>query len=290
MEPEHLDQLLVLQSMYPDDFEIRHGNQVVLCQSMEDLQQASDSIEDVSSLRVDVQMDLDGARSELSYKARVQITLAPQARVKLERITPSVERNELEYLRSQLAVLSDNASGDASELVLLAADELRDALSQYTPSRAVISSAPATSFSAPPASEYRIWFWLISLSTPSKRRDLVTYARARGLTGFVLAGKPGLVCVEGASEVVDDYMADIKARSWSDIPSYQKKITERLRQQLGVGDGGKRAFATMDEITDMIDQRGARGNRGDMKQVREYLEGKGLAEVFGKVIGTTGVT
>lgn len=36
--------------------------------------------------------------------------------------------------------------------------------------------------------EIRIWYWFPSLSTKAKRDDLITYARAVGLTGFVLAG------------------------------------------------------------------------------------------------------
>jgi hypothetical protein len=35
----------------------------------------------------------------------------------------------------------------------------------------------------------RVWFWFPSLSTRSKRKDLVDYAPRYGLTGFVLAGE-----------------------------------------------------------------------------------------------------
>jgi hypothetical protein len=87
----------------------------------------------------------------------------------------------------------------------------------------------------------RVWFWFPSLSTKEKRRDLVDYAPRYGLTGFVLAGehirtenvqadgfrspgKPGLLCLEGDARKVDQYMSAIKSESWSDIPSYQKKV------------------------------------------------------------------
>ncbi|ORY29758.1 hypothetical protein BCR39DRAFT_530877 [Naematelia encephala] len=70
----------------------------------------------------------------------------------------------------------------------------------------------------------RVWFWFPSLSTREKRRDLVEYAPRYGLTGFVLAGKPGLLCLEGDAKQVDHYMSSIKSESWSDIPSHQKKV------------------------------------------------------------------
>lgn len=41
----------------------------------------------------------------------------------------------------------------------------------------------------------------------------------------------------------------------------------------------------MEEITDLISVRGQYNHRGDMKEVRDYLTSKGVAEVFGIVIG-----
>lgn len=71
----------------------------------------------------------------------------------------------------------------------------------------------------------RYYLWFPSLSTPSKRKDLVTYASRYDLTGFVLAGKPGLLCLEGRAGGVQAYLGDIKNESWGDIPSYQKKAS-----------------------------------------------------------------
>lgn len=70
----------------------------------------------------------------------------------------------------------------------------------------------------------RVWFWFPSLSTREKRKDMVTYAPRFGLSGFVIAGKPALLCLEGGGGAVDRYMAAIKSESWGDIPSFQKKV------------------------------------------------------------------
>lgn len=127
----------------------------------------------------------------------------------------------------------------------------------------------------------RVWFYFPSLSTRAKRRDLVAYAPAHGLTGFVLAGKPGVLCVEGAARAVDAYMAAIKNESWGDIPSHQKKVSERFREDIS-----ERRFAEgMTEITDALGARhGARKNRGDMAALEAYLKERGVGESFGKVI------
>ncbi|KAG8722993.1 hypothetical protein FRC09_005177 [Ceratobasidium sp. 395] len=127
----------------------------------------------------------------------------------------------------------------------------------------------------------RAWFYLPSLSTRSKRADILNLAPDHSITGFVLAGKPGLLCVESPSPLgPDSFIAQIKTESWADIPSHQKKITERYRES-----GVKRAFESMDEVTEMISTRGARGNRGDMGEVRVFLEERGLKGVLEVVLG-----
>lgn len=128
----------------------------------------------------------------------------------------------------------------------------------------------------------RVWFYFPSLSTREKRRDLVSYAGGYGLTGFVLAGKPGVLCLEGTSRAVDGYMGAIKNESWGDIPSHQKKVSERFRE--GLGPAGRR-FEGMREITDDLGaRRGARKNRGDMAALEAWLKEMGVGESFSRVI------
>lgn len=138
----------------------------------------------------------------------------------------------------------------------------------------------ATAVQAGPIS--RVWFYFPSLSTREKRDDLVNHAPGYGLTGFVLAGKPGVLCLEGTTRNVDAYMKFIKTESWGDIPSHQKKVSERYREE---GEGVQRAFSGMEEITDSLgERRGERANRGDMKALEAWLVDRGLGEAFEKVI------
>lgn len=127
----------------------------------------------------------------------------------------------------------------------------------------------------------RVWFYFPSLSTRKKRDDMVNLAPGYSLTGFVLAGKPGVLCLEGLSPDIDAYMSFIKTHSWGDIPSHQKKVSERFRETEGV----QRVFPGMEEITDSLGERGGqRANRGDMQALEAWLGGKGLQEAFEKVI------
>lgn len=128
----------------------------------------------------------------------------------------------------------------------------------------------------------RVWFYFPSLSTREKRKDLVSYTTAYDLTGFVLAGKPGVLCLEGSSGNIDGYMNAIKNESWGDIPSHQKKVSERFREECGPGG---RKFAGMSEITDDLGARhGTRKNRGDMAALEAWLKEKGVGGSFSKVV------
>lgn len=125
----------------------------------------------------------------------------------------------------------------------------------------------------------RVWFYFPSISTRSKRDDFIKFAPAYNLTGFLFAGKPGLLCVEGDSQNIDEYMRFIKTESWGDIPAHHKKVSERYRETAA------RVFSEMTEITDTVgERRGQRQNRGDMKAVEEWLDERGLKEALTKVL------
>lgn len=74
-------------------------------------------------------------------------------------------------------------------------------------------------------------------------------------------------------------MRFIKTESWSDIPAYHKKVTERLRET-----GVARVFSDMTEITDLLEKRGERANRGDMKLLEAWLGERGFGDVLMKVL------
>ncbi|KAJ4299467.1 hypothetical protein N0V90_004712 [Kalmusia sp. IMI 367209] len=126
----------------------------------------------------------------------------------------------------------------------------------------------------------RVWFYFPSISTRSKRDDFIIHAPTYSLTGFLFAGKPGLLCLEGTSQNIDSYMKFIKTESWGDIPAHHKKVSERHREEKV-----ERVFENMQEITDDVgERRGARANRGDMKAVEGWLGVRGLGDAFAKVL------
>ncbi|CAH7688701.1 hypothetical protein BY996DRAFT_3814277 [Phakopsora pachyrhizi] len=114
----------------------------------------------------------------------------------------------------------------------------------------------------------RVWLRLPSLSSREKRDDMISFAAEYGITGFVLAGKPALVCLESLrSESIDRYMSKIKTVSWSDIPPFQKKVSEILRES-----DVSRNFDGMVEITEDLKKKGFRNFRTDFGEIVSWLK------------------
>ncbi|KAG0140979.1 hypothetical protein CROQUDRAFT_664422 [Cronartium quercuum f. sp. fusiforme G11] len=125
----------------------------------------------------------------------------------------------------------------------------------------------------------RAWFRFPSLSTKSKRTDLVQLASKYSMTGFVLAGKPAYLALEADSNRVNDieeYWSEIKTVSWADIPPFQNKVSEVMR-----GTGVGRLFETMKEVTESMishNARNGRSDRAEREEVAEWLRRLGVSD------------
>lgn len=211
----------------------------------------------------------------------------------------------LEDCTTVLSVPEDPET-DGTEYVTRAVDHLQTVLPKYL-TTATASIQPPSGGHVSSMTDYpsvlRVWYWLPSLSTKSKRADLVTYASSSTkddrppLTGFVLAGKPGIICLESslvpaaspsavraASAQIDTYWRRIKTESWSDIPSAHKKVSERMREECVPRAFGKASPADgpgiigatgMVEVTGMLREsmRGHKSNRGDLSVLVRWIDG-----------------
>lgn len=90
--------------------------------------------------------------------------------------------------------------------VYVALDEIKPAAEQLIEDlKAQEHSAAAAKVAKPRFSGpmVRAWFWFIMITTREKRNDVTQWAAHYGLTGFLLAGKPGILCLEGRADAID---------------------------------------------------------------------------------------
>lgn len=259
-----LEQLELVHSVYPPD-----GDRVVWSDHALALalQAAEGSSADSSPIFVDVRLSAQGCNATVRLAAQLACKKAELAIVSSSKSVSG----RLPRLRADLDKAADDM--DAFSALMSAVDAAK-AILEACESDAP-SVEPAQVSSKTPAAvdedEVRAWFHFPSLSTRSKRKDLVDYAHTRGLTGFVLAGKPGLCLLEGRLQTIDAFWQAIKTESWADIPSNHKKVSERLRVPL-VSGIKERRWRTMEEITDRIEKGGHRGNKSEMSEVRQYCD------------------
>lgn len=300
-------QLLASMFLGPGELEIEDESQAVLSTLTEHLDSGSEESPALGNVHITIHLSVSASRtialSTLLHLRAPTTTTSSAPLIEVSIKHPSwLSRTSYEYLLSSLpsytGSLAPNVQGaeDGRDWLMqivehVDSESTKNLLLQPTTSALPPSPTQQTTPTTDPAEDVkktytRAWFYLPSLSTRSKRSDMVHLAQTPkyNLTGFVLAGKPGLLVLESTSSsapLIDAFISEIKTVSWADIPPHQKKITERHRET-GLGE---RAFEGMREITDMISTRGERGNRGDMGEVRSYLEERGLKGALEIVLG-----
>lgn len=127
----------------------------------------------------------------------------------------------------------------------------------------------------------RMWLYMHHIYSKTKRKLILEWSGDYNLTGFSLPGKPGVVCLEGNEEDVNDYFGRLRRLNW-------KKITCRHREDgneaLSIDD--QRKFKKFEEI--FFDIQGTRESHMDMGQFFQYLEKHELGYVFQILFGIEG--
>ncbi|KAJ3245928.1 hypothetical protein HDU78_008264 [Chytriomyces hyalinus] len=271
LQPSNLSNLLPLDTDALSQIRDRDGGQVELCIDIRNSSISDTDTRNTICLMITIPLSEEHRRSGFSLSVRHETWMSREVHARLQRVCEG-----------------DGVDGlDWSEMALNAIQALRDEqtelLKEMQDQENDTEQKEATGQTQDAEPLQRCWFLLISLSTPSKRDELVAWAPQYNLSGFVLAGKPGLVCLEGARKDIDAYMSEIKSVSWADVPSHQKKISLVLTETIGT-----RKFSDMSEITDLFSMHGKRGNRADLGQVREWMESKGVGKLFGMVFMGSG--
>lgn len=276
-----LGQIDLLMAMYESDNAISiDGSSSALLETLRDWCENDGEIPKFTQSSINMLLTLEVSDEEgetKSLQLTLSVPLVDQGESTTDEPPPARTRIQQPGWMSKGGV-SRLTSEIPNEDILSVIEYVKDAASQH------LASQTQANDDTPSAekSVVRVWFYFPSISTRAKRDDLVNYAPTYGLTGFLLAGKPGILCLEGGSQAIDDFMKFIKTESWGDIPPQHKKVSERYREE---GSDVKRAFQDMQEITDTVgEKRGERANRSDMRAIEAWLNERGVGEAFAKVV------
>jgi hypothetical protein len=286
---QQISQVDLLMAMYPTEEEVTIDSEfvellAVLREHCEESTTASlKTIPNVSLLLTVAIGESEGPSDQRTLQLDIVIPFSwTEDEVQEELPRPRVRIRQPDWLsRASTVHLSSQISQDSDDLFATIQSIQEAAVQHLEEEKAVETEKAGVHGSERGGPLVRVWFYFPSISTRSKRDDFIINAPSYNLTGFLCAGKPGLLCLEGDSQRIDDYMKFIKTESWGDIPAHHKKVSERHREK----DIQSRVFQDMREITDSVgERRGQRANRGDMKAMESWLVERGLGDAFTKVL------
>lgn len=128
----------------------------------------------------------------------------------------------------------------------------------------------------------RMWLYMHHIYSKTKRRDILSLASELDLTGFMLPGKPGVVCVEGNVRNTKEFYNILRRWNWKSISCRKREVVPD--RDISV----QRKITGFQELG--LDTHGPRQNHMDMGQFLDYLRHHGLEYMFKTLFGVEGHT
>ncbi|XP_043261010.1 RWD domain-containing protein 2A [Colletes gigas] len=123
----------------------------------------------------------------------------------------------------------------------------------------------------------RYWIYSHHIYSKFKRRDIIAMAIENSVTGFCLAGKPGIICMEGILEDCDYCWQKIKSMNWHKI------LIKLLEKEENCNIDNMRKFNDFQEISFPSSER-----HNNMGQLFKYLTEHKLQYAFKELFGIEG--
>lgn len=123
----------------------------------------------------------------------------------------------------------------------------------------------------------RLWIYSHHIYNTEKRRNIINWANELNLNGFSLAGKPGIICVEGEESDVDEYWTRLRNLQWKKLQMKEKELFDNLNKN-------PLRFNQFEELNYLLDSHG----KGDFGEFYQYLQNKQLEKMFNLYFGFDG--
>ncbi|XP_034479980.1 RWD domain-containing protein 2B [Drosophila innubila] len=129
---------------------------------------------------------------------------------------------------------------------------------------------PSSELESPPAEELpkavshleRLWIFSHHIKSSAKRQEIVRLARQLQLSGFSRPGKPGIICVEGQPDQVQEYWRTIKMLRWQKISlvrteqRQRKRLFDNFSEQLFNANDGEEGVMNMGQFIRFLEAHG----------------------------------
>uniref|UniRef100_A0A8D0GH39 RWD domain containing 2A n=1 Tax=Sphenodon punctatus TaxID=8508 RepID=A0A8D0GH39_SPHPU len=270
----------MLFSMFPNEGEINLLDKNALVYVQRHLNDISEALPPQIEYSLSIDMD------ELKVKVDLHVTLPheyPHTPPRLFARSSALDRQQQLQLNKQLS--SYFGSLDSGELCICGAVQwLRDnSASYFRNSKLASKAAPEEKVAT--TTFHRMWIYSHHIYRQELRKKIFDNAKHLNLTGFCLAGKPGVMCVEGVKENCEEFWRVIRYPNWKHISCKHVESEETE----GNGDS-LRLFNSFEDL--QFQAHGDYGLRNDyhmdLGQFLEFLKQHQSEHIFQILFGVEG--
>ncbi|KAF7271930.1 hypothetical protein GWI33_015228 [Rhynchophorus ferrugineus] len=264
-----LDELESLQSMFYNPGEIRIEDQEAFSNIKDYV--AGESIDVPYCLNFSVNLLIDGEKFEVCVKLNHDYPyVKPDIYVRNDKL----KRNQHFTLNKKIEeILCEFPRGEPC--IFVAISWLQDNANNYIElDESNISLAKIEE----PDELVRYWIYSHHIYSKTKRKAIMDLANQMNISGFVMPGKPGIICVEGSSRDVVDWWQNIKSMNW-------KKIFCKISESNKDDTQSDNFLKFEDFVEKVFDNHGPKYNHMDMGELYKYLEEHNLGYIFKDIFG-----
>ena len=113
----------------------------------------------------------------------------------------------------------------------------------------------------------RIWYYAHHIYSKGKRTSMLKWSEELCLTGFILPGKPGIICIEGCKSNCREFNSRVRAMNWQLLKLQHEELSIDILK-----------FSSFEEL--IFDVHGRANTHQDLGQFREYLSSLGMCDIF----------
>jgi hypothetical protein len=264
-----LNELEMLVSMYPGDKELHLSNPALL----QDMQEYLDgAVRSVPSVEFSLNVDVDGDVIETIIKLSSQYPQSALPEVYLR--SSKFSRSEQSRINADMLTALETESIPEEPCILFLLDWIQTNASQYlfssknkNQSEDTVSDSTSTNSSGVFS---RYWIYSHHIYSKIKRRDMLDMSKEFELTGFVLPGKPGIICIEGDSKNTAEWWSIVKNWQW-------KRLSLKIQEDQECNDvSSMRKFVGFQEIGEV--KGNTRDYHMDLGAFQSYLTQHGFQQ------------
>lgn len=93
----------------------------------------------------------------------------------------------------------------------------------------------------------RVWLWSHHIYSKIKRQDIMKLSKDYNLSGFMWPGKPGVICIEGGYDDVEEMVRVIKSWQWQKLKIVKVEVREKKAENFYRFAGFKEILASEDD-------------------------------------------